>query len=111
LYGIKKWCDRDIAPGDNWEHEIEKALNECQVALLLVSPDFLASRFINEREIPPIAKASQDASVPVLWLLVRPCLWQQFDFLSKTQSALPFGTGVSRALSFGSKIKSSPIFA
>ena len=89
MYGIKKWCDRDIAPGDNWEHEIEKALNECQVALLLVSPDFLASRFINEREIPPIAKASQDASVPVLWLLVRPCLWQQFDFLSKTQSALP----------------------
>ena len=45
LYGIQKWCDRDIMPGDNWEQQIETALNKCQVAVLLVSPDFLASRF------------------------------------------------------------------
>jgi len=42
FYGIKEWCDRDIMPGDHWEDKIKKALSECQVAVLLVSPDFLA---------------------------------------------------------------------
>ena len=76
-------------PGDDWEKKVETAISKCQVAVLLVSPEFLASRFINEREIPPIEKAAKQADVPVLWLLVRPCLWQEFEFLSKTQSAVP----------------------
>jgi hypothetical protein len=27
-------------------------------------------------------------NVPVLWLLVRPCLWEEFEFLRETQSAV-----------------------
>jgi hypothetical protein len=86
--GISAWSDREIAAGDQWETRIEEALRRCQVAVLLVSPDFLASRFINERELPPIEAAATKENVPILWLLVRPCLWKEFDFLRRTQSAV-----------------------
>jgi len=46
LYGLQRWDDSRIQPGDIWLEEIEQALERAQVALLLVSPDFLASDFI-----------------------------------------------------------------
>jgi len=36
-----------------WKEEIEKALKESVVAVLLISADFLTSEFINSNELPP----------------------------------------------------------
>ncbi|MDA0922011.1 MAG: NACHT domain-containing protein, partial [Planctomycetota bacterium] len=47
-----KWWDGDIDPGEGWKEEIDKALAECHFGLLLVSPEFLASPFITEKELP-----------------------------------------------------------
>jgi hypothetical protein len=43
----------------------------------------MSERFLRLR------KAAKQANVPVRWVLVKPCLWQEFEFLSKTQSAVP----------------------
>ena len=40
------WEDQRIAAGANWRAELDKALNEAHVAILLVSADFLTSEFI-----------------------------------------------------------------
>lgn len=45
-HGLKLWVDYRIAPGDRWKPEIESAIARTRWALLLVSPDFLASKFI-----------------------------------------------------------------
>ena len=44
--GLDLWVDDRIAPGDRWRPELESAIARTRLALLLVSPDFLASRFI-----------------------------------------------------------------
>jgi hypothetical protein len=41
LYGLERWDDSLIQPGDKWLKEIEMALARAQVALLLVSPNSL----------------------------------------------------------------------
>jgi len=46
------WTDRDIGVGDEWLPEIEKRLNSCDVAILMISDNFLTSQFIMEKEVP-----------------------------------------------------------
>jgi tetratricopeptide (TPR) repeat protein len=64
---INYWDDREIKPGDPWYEEIGKAIDHARVALLLVSPNFLASRFIMEEEVPRILKAVDDG-LTVIWI-------------------------------------------
>ena len=50
-YHFKLWMDRHILPGEKWKAEIARALEDTDFGLLLVSPQFLASRFITEHEL------------------------------------------------------------
>lgn len=48
---IEAWFDREILPGGDLDAEIAKELESCELFLLLVSPDFLASIYCIEREM------------------------------------------------------------
>ena len=64
-YHFTRWMDRDnILPGENWKAEIDGALAGCGFGLLLVSPQFLASRFITKEELP--ALLAKPMLVPVM---------------------------------------------
>ena len=54
---IKVWADPYIQVGDRWERKIDEALNRTKIAVLLVSPNFLASDFIADIELPAILEA------------------------------------------------------
>src|SRR4029078_345105 len=45
---IAPWHDRKISPGAEWEAEIESNINNADVILLLVSANFLDSKFCRE---------------------------------------------------------------
>lgn len=42
---ISEWHDRRIAPGSNWEQEINLNLQNAKIILLLVSHNFLTSDY------------------------------------------------------------------
>ncbi|GCL62184.1 protein kinase domain-containing protein [Pseudaquabacterium pictum] len=48
------WSDDQLRGGDHWRDEIRQQLGRCSVAVLLVSPHFLASSFIAQDELPEI---------------------------------------------------------
>jgi len=49
---LEIWHDQQIKAGEKWAVEIEQALNRAWVAILIISPNFLDSKFISSVEVP-----------------------------------------------------------
>jgi hypothetical protein len=74
---ISVWDDSHIKPGDQWQREIEQALARANVAVLLVSADFLNSDYIAEQELLPLLKAAKENGVTILWVYLKNCLFEE----------------------------------
>jgi small GTP-binding protein len=85
---ISAWEDRQIEAGDEWNNSIQEAMDQCDLALLLVSPDYLNSRFIQEEEQPRLMERREEMQLRVMPIIVRPCKWQSEPALKGLQ-ALP----------------------
>jgi formylglycine-generating enzyme required for sulfatase activity len=79
------WDDRRIGAGADWLPQIEAELAGCAVALLLVSPNFLASPFIVETEVPHLLQRRAQDGLRVIPVFVRPCVWRRIDWLNALQ--------------------------
>ncbi len=84
-YLLEIWDDREIQGGADWRQEIRRALESADLAILLISADFLASKFIKEQEVPLILAEKDRRNLQILPVLVRPCPWQHIDWLEETQ--------------------------
>ena len=54
------WYDQRIEPGERWRDEIFQALDQATVAVVLVSPDLLASKFVMDEELPRLFRAVEE---------------------------------------------------
>src|SRR6266567_4055560 len=93
---IDVWHDRDISAGSEWEQEIKEQMNAAQIILLLVSPDFMASKYINNVELKRAIERHQRGKARVIPIIVRPVYWQ--GILGHLQ-ALPKDGFLSQTLS------------
>lgn len=74
-----------ILAGQKWKEEIQKALDNSKVAILIISTDFLASDFIQNDELPTLLKNAEQKGTVILPLIVSPCRFTK-DKLSVFQS-------------------------
>lgn len=68
------FSDKDIPPGSPWFEMIRQALGRTKVAVLFVSPDFLASDFIQKSELPSLLESAKRELAVIFPVIVSPIL-------------------------------------
>lgn len=76
---ITIWDDTKILPGTDWKKEITNAIERSRIAILLVSPNFLASDFIYDEELPRIFKEYKNGDLIVYWVVVSASSYQMTE--------------------------------
>ena len=89
------WDDRHIDAGATWYDEIKKAMEDAEVAVCLISADYLASDFCVKEEIPYFLERRKSDGMLLLPILIRPCLWKAIDWLKAIQMLPRDGKSVS----------------
>jgi TIR domain-containing protein len=72
---INNWCDHAIPAGKEWQGQIDEHLNSAQIILLLISPDFLASKYCREVEIKRALERHRAGEATVIAILLRDVDW------------------------------------
>ena len=72
---INAWFDREILAGGSIDAEITKELESCDLFLMLVSPDFLASDYCVNIEMERALERHNYDGAPVIPIIVEPCAW------------------------------------
>jgi TIR domain len=92
---ISGWHDRRIAAGTEWEGAISEQLDNAGIILLLVSADFLASRYCRDVEIKRAMKRHKARTARVIPVILRPVdAWHASPF-GKLQALPKDGRPVS----------------
>jgi len=79
------WNDTKLRWGENWLTELDKSLETANIAVLLISPNFLTSDIISKKEISSLLERYQNDGLVVIPVLVRPCPWTKVPWLAKIQ--------------------------
>ncbi len=77
---INTWHDRRIAPGDDFENAISTELEDAKVILLLISSDYIASRYCYGIETERALERHTANEVRVIPVVLRPCDWHDLPF-------------------------------
>ncbi len=72
---IKVWYDREILPGQEWDHVIHNNLATADVILLLISADFIASDYCTNIEMKTALARHANGEATVIPIILRKCMW------------------------------------
>ena len=81
---IQAWDDRNIEAGAEWDRAIKQALEEAQIVLMLITPQFMASNYCYDQEMKQALERHDAGTARVIPILIRPVDWQETPF-SKLQ--------------------------
>jgi hypothetical protein len=70
ISGARAWSDRQLDAGDTFEKVIQEKVGSARLAILLVTRAFMASKFIQEKELPWITRRAKASGLRVLWILI-----------------------------------------
>jgi tetratricopeptide (TPR) repeat protein len=104
---IELWDDRLIGVGEDWYAQIADQLDKASVAILLVTQNFLASRFCLHEEVPVLLQRARRGELHLLPLLAQSCNWKNERWLARSQ----MWPRDAKALNLHSKAKRQAVLA
>jgi hypothetical protein len=75
--GIEIWVDNDLAPGDELDPTIRRALRRADIFVALASPDYLHSKYCFETEYGFALRKAKRKKMHVVVAIARHCQWKR----------------------------------
>jgi len=90
---VTVWTDRDIRAGARWTREIQAAMDQADVAILLLSHHFFGSEFIRKHELPYLLQKAEADKLRLVPIWVSPTDYEdpnlaQFQYANSKDAAL-----------------------
>lgn len=80
-YDVDLWSDDRIRAGGNWRREIDEAISKAQLAILLITADYLTSNFILDVEVPKLLERHNNEGMSIFPVIARECAWRKTPWL------------------------------
>lgn len=77
---ISQWHDRRILAGKEWETEIDNQIEEADIILLLVSSDFIRSKYCYGKELKRAIERHESNQAKVIPIVIRAVDWTDSPF-------------------------------
>src|SRR5262245_11043236 len=85
---ITVWSDDQIQPGTDWAQAMAQAIAQADIALLLITANYLTSDFITNKEVPALLNRQAKQGLNIIPIIAKPCPWQAVKWL-KTLEVRP----------------------
>jgi len=80
------WQDGKIRVSSFWDDDIAQAVATARLAVVLLTPEALASQYILEKEFPLLLQRQHQDKLPVFPVVCEDCDWRAHDWLRATQA-------------------------
>lgn len=87
--GLRIFTREALIPGTRWQEEMNFAISNVAVIILLVTPDYLASEAAPMVHLPQILASAEERGTTILPLLVKPSLFSSYPYLSRFRALNP----------------------
>ena len=77
---LQDWTDYKIEAGARFNDKIKKELNESELFIALVSPDYIASNYCYEKEFQQAKQLEEQNKIKIIPIICRPCDWKNSPF-------------------------------
>jgi hypothetical protein len=77
---ISSWYDKEILAGGNLDANISSTLNDSDIFLAIVSPDYLNSQYCYEKEFQEALKMQERSEIIIVPIIAEPCDWKSSPF-------------------------------
>ncbi|GLK85314.1 toll/interleukin-1 receptor domain-containing protein [Ancylobacter defluvii] len=77
---VESWDGRQIKPGEEWGNVISKNLDVADIIILVISVDFINSRYCYDIELKRAMERHDASEARVIPVIARQCLWHHAPF-------------------------------
>jgi tetratricopeptide (TPR) repeat protein len=77
---IDDWHKHEIPPGSEWQDVVDEQLDQADIILLFITPDFVASNYCYSVQMKQALEKHDAGKVRVIPILFRPTFWYDLPF-------------------------------
>jgi hypothetical protein len=74
-FALHFWSDHRIKPGYYWSQTIRSEIEFAEVFILVVSPAFMGSDYIYDKELPAIRDRKKSVGALIVPVILEQCAW------------------------------------